>query len=545
VICVVPVRPPVRLLELALVIGLVAGGTWLRWQHLGAPSLWWDEMVHVRMADQPTLRDVWRVVRDGVPPGAGNAGAVPLDYLALHAWLRATPAPAPSAMERHYRVPAFVFATAALPVMWAVGRAVGGPATGAIALALLATSIPHVLYAAEARFYALCVLATLVSVAAFVGVVRTGTGRAAALLTVANVAYVLTALYGIFPIAAEYAVLAWIAWRRRGRNRGAVLALALGAGALVAVLAAYLTRAAVGVVFTRGFPAYLSSTSALIGTFTFFASDRLVVAALTAAAVALAPFVVRGRDGAARTLAVVVLLSLASVPVIVYVARAKHYYYHPRHAIFLLPLVLLSTAMVVGPALARGLRSELAAACVGVALVVGGTWTLVRAYVTDPMPFFRQTKTLRDLRALTAVVAARSTNAAPGERYLVALSRGRPGHLANASLAFYVDAYGLTDRVALAGANELARAADTLAAACPDACRGAAGGTLATRLTLGDPFDQPAPMREFLALPPEGPLKPPARLAGAALVVWAPDLPPKAPGCVATSIEGLTLIEPR
>jgi hypothetical protein len=152
-LCVETVRAPVRPLELVLALGLVVGGTWLRWHHLGTPSLWWDEMVHVRTASEPTVNAVWRQVRDGVPPGAGNAGAVPLDYLALHAWLRATPPPAPEAIERHYRIPAFVFAAAALPLMWALGRAVGGPATGTIALALLATSLPHVLYAAEARFY--------------------------------------------------------------------------------------------------------------------------------------------------------------------------------------------------------------------------------------------------------------------------------------------------------------------------------------------------------------------------------------------------------
>ena len=45
---------------------LIGGGTWLRWTHLGTPSLWWDEVVHVRTAEQPSVSAVWRAVRDGV-----------------------------------------------------------------------------------------------------------------------------------------------------------------------------------------------------------------------------------------------------------------------------------------------------------------------------------------------------------------------------------------------------------------------------------------------------------------------------------------------
>ena len=75
-VCGPTVRFPPRLAELVLVVALVAGGTWLRWIHLGTPSLWWDEIVHVRIANQPTVTAVWRAVRDGAAPGTGNAGAV-------------------------------------------------------------------------------------------------------------------------------------------------------------------------------------------------------------------------------------------------------------------------------------------------------------------------------------------------------------------------------------------------------------------------------------------------------------------------------------
>ena len=52
---------------------LVVTGAWLRWVHLGTPSLWWDEIVHVRIAEQPTVADVFWKAREGGQPGSGNA----------------------------------------------------------------------------------------------------------------------------------------------------------------------------------------------------------------------------------------------------------------------------------------------------------------------------------------------------------------------------------------------------------------------------------------------------------------------------------------
>jgi len=69
---------------------------------------------------------------------------------------------------------------------WLVGRALGGPVVGLVALGLLATSMPHILYAAEARFYSLYALATLANLAAFVALVRAPSTGRAALFTLAR-----------------------------------------------------------------------------------------------------------------------------------------------------------------------------------------------------------------------------------------------------------------------------------------------------------------------------------------------------------------------
>ena len=99
--CVVsaPARSRPRIADVLPVLLVVAGGCALRFVHLGTFSLWWDEIVHVWTAQGGTVADVWTHAKQGIPPGTGNAGAVPLDYLLLHLWLRAVPAGAPELLE--------------------------------------------------------------------------------------------------------------------------------------------------------------------------------------------------------------------------------------------------------------------------------------------------------------------------------------------------------------------------------------------------------------------------------------------------------------
>src|SRR4249920_803273 len=100
---------PGRWLELVLLAVVVTAGAALRWVHLGTPSLWWDEVIDIAMAQAGSVGDVLRVVRDGVPAGSANAGAMPLDYLLLHGWMAAVPLPRPEGIETYFRFPAFVW----------------------------------------------------------------------------------------------------------------------------------------------------------------------------------------------------------------------------------------------------------------------------------------------------------------------------------------------------------------------------------------------------------------------------------------------------
>src|SRR5690606_12734249 len=139
--------------DLLCLFGLLALGGALRAVHVGATSLWWDEIVQIQTAALPTVAEVVAQVRRGDPPGQGNAGAVPLDYLVLHAWQRVLPAPAPEWLEVHFRFPAWLFSTAAVGALFLYARRFFGRVAALGAAATLTVSVPHALYAGEARFY--------------------------------------------------------------------------------------------------------------------------------------------------------------------------------------------------------------------------------------------------------------------------------------------------------------------------------------------------------------------------------------------------------
>ena len=531
------VQPSPRPAELLLVALLVLAGTWLRWVHLGTPSIWWDEMVHVRIAEQPTIADVVQTARDGGAPGSGNAGAVPLDYLVLHAWLAATPKPAPEALERHLRTPAFAFAVAAMPLAWILGRMIGGPATGAVALALLAGSIPHVLYAAEARFYSLWMLATFANLLSFAALVRAPSTRRALAFGLGAIVFVLIGLYAVFPVAAELAVLCALGVRP-GRDRRLLRIAAVSGLAVGAVLALWIAPTAVEWSYGRGTPQGTVAV-AVQDAFRTFAGTDLWLAIAFGGALLAAPIVARN-DRTAGALTVVFVLSTLAIPAIVAIARSKQYYFHPRHVLFLLPMVQLAAALIAGRAIAAVVRNPTRAAFAGAALGLAATLGTASAYVADPLPFFRITKTLRDVRGLMRLVAARAADAPPDSRWLLLLERQRPGHLANPMVAFYLQRWDLTDRVVLFGVDDADAAARTLASRCVNGCRGPVTPALPFTLGVRDPYDQTRLMRRLVVPPRSATWSP--NLLGAGVVAWGPLRTVE--GVRTTRLYGLTLAEP-
>ncbi len=490
-----------RRLETPAVVLLVVAGAALRAVHLGTPSLWWDEVVQIAMAQAGDLTDVLRAVRHGIPAGSGNAGAMPLDYVLLHGWLALASMPAPERLEAHFRLPAFVWSVAALVLFAAGARRWLGRAVGLVATLLLALSLPHVLYAAEVRWYALLGLVTVAHVWAFARLLAApdAPGRYG-LWLVAAFASLLTAVLSAIPLAAELLVL--VVWStRRPTPRHARTALLACAGVL-AVAVTWLVWPTLGVGYGRpptARPGFLASSELVVG---FLAWDDPVLLS----ALVLGPLAAWRAGGARRAIAAALVLSFAAVPVVTALAELKHYYVHPRHVVFLLiPVVVLAAFGIVGACrLVVGRRWALAAS---VALVLATQGPRAVRFVAAPDAFFARTKTLRDIRGITATLARETT---PGSRWLLLAERDS---VPNAVLDRYLRWWALDDRVALRGTRDVPAALRILAdgrqplarLTAPPLATVAVGLTPALRAFLGVASD---------TAPPAGPF------AGATIVAW-------------------------
>ncbi|HEX8229607.1 MAG TPA: glycosyltransferase family 39 protein [Chloroflexia bacterium] len=142
----------------------------LRRYRLGSESFWFDEADIVQRAMQPVS-----TLLQGFTEAGENG---PLYTLMLHYWLAAieTFPPLDSAlhlifgtgMEAPVRGLSVMFGTAAIPVMYALARRVGGTALGFTAAVLLAINPFHIWHSQDAKMYTLLVLTALASTLLYV-----------------------------------------------------------------------------------------------------------------------------------------------------------------------------------------------------------------------------------------------------------------------------------------------------------------------------------------------------------------------------------------
>jgi hypothetical protein len=281
--------------------------------------------------------------------------------------------------------------------------------------------------------YALLGLAVVATFGAFAWVLRAPRAASAWLaFALVHVGALATGLFAGFATAAQSAVLAVRA--ARGERR-ALLPLA----AVTAVAGGFLASWWAGT--TPGFghgrpldtiPGPAAATWEALGFFALGA-PALHWAVPVALPIALVVLRRRGHGGVAAAL----LLIALALPAIALIVRWKAYYFHPRHALFLLPLV----ALVLGVALARLTRRWPAA--LAVALVLAAMLPGAVAFLRAPAAYFARTKGPLDVKPFVAHLAGAMPAGADG---LVVAERRSP---ANAVLAWYLRWWRLADRVAL------------------------------------------------------------------------------------------------
>jgi hypothetical protein len=485
-----PRRSPMRArwtpIEIALVTSVVAVGAALRWWHIDGPSLWWDEVIHVGTAQQPTVSAVLRLVKRGSPPGSGNAGAVPLDYVLLHAWLAVVPFPDPRHLEAYLRFPAFVWSALTPLVLHLWARRRFDPATGLAAATCLALTTIHVAYAVEARFYALFCLLTVVNLATFSWVVASRRPLAWCAFTVMGAVYFLSGLFALLVLAVEYVSLGvdvlWRWWRHRRRpelQRPGELAFLFGTASAVGIIPIVYyhgTRLAVTARTKR--PPIRVLQASLEALWTYTSMSWVIVALFALGIVLVVARAVRRRTPGAQA-ATLVLLALATLPTIATVERWKLYYFHPRHGLFLTPVVALLVG-IGAAALARGVagRRRWLGLVLAPVLVAAALAPRALEYVRRPQSVLWLTKSLRDFTPVMEELTARLESAPPsGKILLVAPLYGR-GPLTNPVVARYLAWWGLRDRVVFRGTAILGTTLTQVRDVCGRSCRGRPGAAV-------------------------------------------------------------------
>ena len=206
--------PPLAWAGVALAaLAGVAGRT------LADSPLWLDEALSVNIAGLPLGRIDDALRSDGHPP---------LYYWLLHAWMAVV-----GDGDGAARSLSVVLGVAALPLGWIVGRRVGGPATGAWTVVLLAITPYAVRYGSEARMYSLVMLLVLAGAALVPIASRRPRPVTLAGLAAVVAALVLTHYWSLYLVATTIGVLLW-RWRTdvERRDAWARVLVAVGAGGL-------------------------------------------------------------------------------------------------------------------------------------------------------------------------------------------------------------------------------------------------------------------------------------------------------------------------
>ena len=251
-----------------------------------------------------------------------------------------------------------VFALAALPLCWDVGRRLGGPVAGAVAALVAATSSFLLVYGTFARMYTLYVFAAALAVDLFLVANERRTGRWA--FAAAGAAWLLPAIhpYGAFLVAAEALVALWL-WRGRP-FRPAIPTLAVGVAMIPFAIAdlRLADRFAVGLDGEESIAAPTDAWGQLGRAFSATAGGSGIWAGLFIVALTAGLVLLVRRNGAFVALCLVAFLL---PPVLLLLGRSgSEPGLSPRHLVYVVPLV----GALIGVAVARAVqgRGELVSA---------------------------------------------------------------------------------------------------------------------------------------------------------------------------------------
>lgn len=145
----------------AALLAIAALGTVLRLWDLGAPSLWYDEIFGLALAQQPLP-----VVLDVI---GGFVANMALYLLLMHVWMALID---PSVSDALPRLPSVVFGVAGIGAIYLLGADLFGRRSGLVAALLLSVSPYHIGWSQDARSYTMWTLLVTLSFWALIRATR-------------------------------------------------------------------------------------------------------------------------------------------------------------------------------------------------------------------------------------------------------------------------------------------------------------------------------------------------------------------------------------
>ena len=326
---------------LAAVIAIAAG---LRLYHLGAESLWLDEIGQALVAQQPLS-----AILDGV---RSHHGAAPLDYLITALTVRT------SHNEWVLRLPSALWGVLSVYWVYRLGRQVHSEMAGLIAAFFLAISPLHIQYSQEVRFYALFVLIALMATEALWRAWKRNDFRAwtvyAGLMILGLYTHLYTGLILMFH--AVWVLIKWISAQKTDAKSKSGKALRGFVLAGIAISVTFLPWFVYSVLQERGASLFSTPIMALTlieNVLANFGGGSETWKWLWGL-LAVIGIISIGRKSLANAVFLAVWV-LVSLPVIIFVDQWVNYFFNIRQVLFVLPIFLLLVgAGITGLALRLG-----------------------------------------------------------------------------------------------------------------------------------------------------------------------------------------------
>ncbi|HEY1734736.1 MAG TPA: glycosyltransferase family 39 protein, partial [Acidimicrobiales bacterium] len=271
------------------VVAVVAIGLVLRFWTRSA--LWLDEALTVDIARLPLHEIPSYLKRDGAPP---------LYYVLLHFWMKPF-----GDSDIAVRSLSAVFSVATLPIVWIVGRRIGGRSVAWVLLVVVASAPFAVYYATEARMYSLVMFLTAGGLWALSRVLEKARPGNVAALAVVTAALLYSQYWALYLVGSLGLWLLWQLWRGRpewrSNARWAFGAVVVGCLAFVPWVPTFLYQSRYTGTPWAGTPTYAAIINAITG-FTDNQASNAVTGSNQGRLLALGYFALAGLGlfGAAR-----------------------------------------------------------------------------------------------------------------------------------------------------------------------------------------------------------------------------------------------------